>query len=119
VLAFASLALFVFTIPWEKTIYFPDLGTLSRFVGLAAFGLGALALFRGNGISVRPLPLYLLTAVLLILWMIATLMWTADRDASIAYLVTLTQLVAMSWLVWQQAKGEGRRRALLQAYVLG
>src|SRR5690606_4349367 len=84
-----------------------------------AFALGTLSIVRRNGLRVRSLPVFLVSLLLFVLWLAATMLWTLDVAASRTYVVTMIQLAAMSWLVWQHCQDDRRRRALLQAYVLG
>src|SRR5258706_4765735 len=45
-LAWALLCAFVFTIPWEKSVWVPAIGSIARFLGLIAFAAGALVAIR-------------------------------------------------------------------------
>ena len=45
-LAWALLYAFVFTIPWEKSVWVPAIGSIARFLGLVAFAAGAFAAIR-------------------------------------------------------------------------
>ena len=45
-IAWALLCLFVFTIPWEKSVLVPEIGTITRFLGIIAFAAGLVSAFR-------------------------------------------------------------------------
>src|ERR1700740_1413379 len=45
-IAFGSLWLLVFAMPWEDAITIPGFGTVVRLIGMVALGLGALAIFE-------------------------------------------------------------------------
>lgn len=118
-LALLALVLFIFTIPWEASLVLPRIGTASRLVGLAAFGLGLWSIIRRSGVTVRPLPLYLFAMTFWVLSLSLTMLWTLDVSAARAHVLTLFQLVAMCWLVWQLCRSDRHRSLLQQAYVLG
>jgi hypothetical protein len=47
--AWALLAFFVFTVPWEKSVWVPGVGTIARTAGMAAFAGGVVAaVVRGS-----------------------------------------------------------------------
>src|ERR1700681_1548012 len=72
-LAFASLWLLVFTIPWEDAITMSDFGTSARLIGTLTVGLGVLAIIERGRLR-RPAPghmimiLFVLLAAISYLW---------------------------------------------------
>src|SRR6266481_2922465 len=54
-LAFASVWLLVFAIPWEDAITIPGFGTSVRVIGMATVGLGFLAILERGKVR-RPTP---------------------------------------------------------------
>ncbi len=65
-LAWPLLALFVFTIPWEKAVWVPSIGSIAHLAGLAAFAAGmADALLRRD---LRRPNAALLLAAAFVLW---------------------------------------------------
>ena len=111
------LFLFVFSIPWEKSIEVPGFATLSHVLGILAFLTAAVAALRRG--SVRPPNLALLLAVCFVLWAGLTWFWSVDRSATIARAATFAELVAMVWLIWESCRDFPRQRQLMQAYVWG
>jgi O-antigen ligase len=117
-LAWALLCLFVLTIPWEKSVVIPWLGTVARVTGMLAFAAGVIAAVRHRS-TLRPPNLALVLAALFVLWSGATYLWSADREATVSRVVTFAQLLAMTWLVWESTRTEREQRQLLHAYVAG
>ncbi len=116
--AWVLLCLFVFTIPWEKTVWVPGLGTASRAIGIAAFGAAVAGAFR-NRKSLRQPNLALVLAALFVAWSAMTWLWSIDRAATLVRIGTFAQLLAMMWLVWESARTPAEQRQLLHAYVAG
>lgn len=118
-MAFATLWVFIFTIPWDDSVMLPGIGTASRFAGLLAFAVGAVAIGRKSGMAVRRPAAYLLPFALLCVWTVLSIQWAPDRGEGIGYAATIVQLFLMSWLVWQHCRDADDRARLMQAYVLG
>jgi O-antigen ligase len=115
--AFVLLWLFVFTIPSEKSLEIPGVGSVSRLAGIVAFA-GAAALLLVERKIRAPLPSHLaLTAFLC--WSAFTLYWSVQQAATLERIVTYAQLLALVWLVWQIARDAAQIDMLLSAYVLG
>ncbi len=115
--AWVLIALFVFTVPFEKTVQLDGFGTASRLLGLLAFLLGAAAVVRGRRIR-RP-NLVLTLAAVFAVWMASTRFWSIAPDATDSKALTFAQLLAMAWLVWEFARSGRRYTVLLGAYVAG
>lgn len=111
------LCLFVFSIPWEKSLWLPGVGTASRLLGGVALAAGALAAIRRK--SVRPPNLALVLAALFVLWVAATYRWSLAPDVTAARAWTFVQLLAMVWLIWDLCRSPGRPVQLMEAYVWG
>jgi O-antigen ligase len=115
--AWALLCLFVFSIPWEKSISAPGMGTFSHLLGVLAFGAAAAAAVQRG--SLRPPNLPLAFAVCFALWAGLTWFWSVDRPATLGRAATFAELVAMAWLIWDSCRDRLRQRQLIQAYVWG
>jgi O-antigen ligase len=115
--AWALLWLFVFSIPWEKTVAVPGVGTFARLLGLAAFAAGALAAIQRK--SLRKPNAVLLLAAAFVAWVCLTYIWTIDPLATLGRIRTFVQLLGMLWLIWDLCSGAARQRLLIQAYVWG
>lgn len=115
--AFAMLWVFVFAIPWELFVSFPGFGTIGRLLGVAAFGTGIMAVVLRW--RVRPLRGFHIVMLCYVAWVGLTLYWTVDPEGTAKQFRTHLQLALFAWLVWELADTTERRRALLQAYVLG
>ena len=115
--AWSLVCLFVFSIPWEKSIQVPGTGTLSHLVGILAFAAGAALAVRRR--SIRPFNLAMGFAALFVLWAALTFFWSLDRDATIMRATTFAELLAMLWLIWDECRSRDRQVRLMQSYVSG
>ena len=111
------LVLFVFTIPWEKSVWVPSIGSIAHFVGLAAFVAWVLASIRRLDLRRPNAALFL--AVAFVLWSALTYHWSYDRAATRLRVLTLAELLAMLWLIWDLCRGSERQLQLIGAYVSG
>lgn len=116
-IAWALLVVFVFSVPFEKALQLPAIGTASRLLGLLAFLAGAVALFQRGALR-APNAVFLLSA-LFTAWSGATVLWSLAPSASIARFLTFAQLLAMAWLVWELCRTAREQDWLLGAYVAG
>lgn len=115
--AWALLCAFVFTIPWEKSVWVPEVGSIARFLGILAFaaGLGSAMWNR----SLRRPNAMLLLAACFVAWSAVTWIWSVNPDATLRRARTFCELLAMSWLIWNSCRSRARQGHLLQAYVYG
>lgn len=115
--AFVFLWLFICSFPVEKSIEIPGLGYVSKVLGTLALGAGFLAVLIDGRIRVMT-RLHAVLA-LFVFWSVLTLRWTVDPDATALKTVTLVQLLAMVWLIWEFCGQERNVTQLMQAYVFG
>jgi O-antigen ligase len=113
----ALLCALVFSLPLEKALTVPGVGTISRAAGLAAFGAGALAVACRRAPR-RPNAALLLAAVF-VLWSGATFFWSVSPAVTAARFGTLAQLFAMFWLIWEVGRSEAAQAWLMRAYLAG
>jgi O-antigen ligase len=116
-LAFASLWLLVFAIPWEDAITIPGFGTSARLIGIAAVGLGVLAIIERGKVR-RPAAGHFLMALFALLAAISYL-WSLYPEGTLTEAFTYVQLFAMVWLIWELSPRAGEQIRLMQAYVFG
>ncbi|HYO83499.1 MAG TPA: O-antigen ligase family protein [Bryobacteraceae bacterium] len=112
-IAFALLLLLVFTMPWEKSVVLPGLGTLTRVLGVAAAVASLPHLKR-----LRP-NIVLIPATAYVLWSAATFLWSLDRTATTIRAVTLVQLLLMFCIALVLCDTPERTRLVLCAWVAG
>lgn len=115
--AWALLVLFVLSVPFEKTLQVPGIGTASRLLGLVAFVTGAGALFQRGSIR-GPNAVFILNAVFTA-WTGLTVLWSLAPSASVARFLTFAQLLAMAWLIWELCRTARQQDWLMGAYVAG
>jgi hypothetical protein len=114
-IAWALLCAFVFTIPWEKSVYVPGVGTFARLLGILAFVAG----FAANWRRWRAPNLALAPAAVFVLWSGLTWFWSLDPHATLMRTKTLVELLAMFWLIWATCRRPEQQRQLMTAYVAG
>lgn len=115
--AWVLLCLFVFTMPWEKGILIPGIGSIARAAGLVAFLAGAFAVSQRR--TLRSPNLVLILGALFVAWSAVTWLWSLDPAATLARSITLVQLFALLWLLWEFCRSPRRQRILLGVYVAG
>src|SRR5690349_16862342 len=116
-LAFASLWLFVFAIPWEDAITIGGFGTSARLVGVLAMGLGVFAIIERASLR-RPTAAHLMMFLFVILSAVSYL-WSLYPEGTLQQDLTYLQLLIMVWLIWELCPRNHQQRRLMQAYVLG
>ncbi len=116
-IAFGFLWLFIFTLPGEKVLQIPGIGTVSRLAGLIAIGAGALAIVEAKHFR-RPAPAHAAMAAFIV-WSAFTYSWSLAPDWTQEKVYTYFQLFAMAWLIWELGRDDREQRLLMQAYVLG
>lgn len=117
--AFWLLAAFVASIPSENGVTISGMGSLSKLIGILAFGTGVVALFRRNILSVRAPSFFLVSAVAFVFWETLSYYWSIVPGVTIGRTVTYAQLLVMVWLIWEYARTEWHRMILMQAFVVG
>lgn len=116
-LAFCSLWLLVFAIPWEDAITIPGFGTSVRAIGMVTMALGVLAIIE-NG-RIRRLAAGHFLLALFVLMAAVSYMWSFYPAGTLIQTFTYIQLLAMVWLIWELAARAQEQVRLMQAYVLG
>jgi O-antigen ligase len=120
-IAFWTLTLFLFTIPFENTIRIEGFGSFSRLFGFVAFAIGVLGLFRSRGqkLALRLPSLFIISTLAFTLWTGLSYYWTIDDSMTSFRLRTLVQLILMSLLMWEYIRTEQERFTVMQTFVLG
>ena len=115
--AWALLCLMVFSLPVEKAIQFPHLGTVSRLLGQAAFLVGAAAVVRRGRLRTPNAVLPL--ATVFVLWGGLSWVWSMARPDTVARFLTMAQLLGMLWLIWELCRTAAQQVRLIQAFTAG
>lgn len=115
--AFASLWVLIFCIPWEDEVSVGQGVAISHVAGAVASLLGALSAVVYWRIRRFHVIHYLLGA--LVAWMAVSYFWSLAPDATVVKAGSCLQLLFMVWLIWEFAATQKRQVALLSAYVLG
>lgn len=116
-LAFASLWLLSFAIPWEDAITIPEFGTSARLIGAIAFVLGLVAILEKGSIRRPQAGHFMMT--LFVLSAAATYVWSLYPEGTLTETLTYIQLLTLVWLIWEISPRAIDQRHLMQAYVLG
>jgi O-antigen ligase len=115
--AFFLLWFMVFSIPWQGIIVIPGLGTFTRFIGFAVFGIAVIYVIVKK--TIKEPPLFLVLITLFVIWSFITIIWSINQGATIQRIVTYMQLLAMVWLIWELCDSRREILIIMQAYVLG
>lgn len=116
-LAFASVWLLVFAIPWEDAITIPGFGTSVRLIGMSTVVLGLLAIVERGKIR-RPTPGHVVM-ILFVTMAALSYLWSLFPEGTLVQVFSYFQLLAMVWLIWELAPRARQQVHLMQAYVLG
>ena len=116
-LAGLALWLFLFSIPSEKSVEIPGLGTVSRLLGGAAMGIGLIAIAARGAFRI-PGPFHLAMS-LFVIWSAMTYQWSMMPEWTGERLITYAQLLAMALLIWEFCPREADVTRLMSAYVCG
>ena len=98
-LAFYSLWLFVFAIPWEYQVSVALVGTISRLFGALSAVTGLIAVCATG--RVRLPGSFQLLAATFFAWACMSFVWTFNPEWSLTRIETDCQLLVMIALVWQ------------------
>ena len=113
----ALLWVLVFSIPWEKSLMVPSVGTVTHLLGVLAVLAGVATVIQRRALR-RP-NLVLLLAAAFVVWNAMTLLWSYAPAAAEAKVLTLGQLLVMFWLIWELCATAASQTALMAAYVAG
>lgn len=117
VVAWPLVCALVISIPWEKSLWLPGVGTFTRLLGaLALLAVAAAVVARR---SIRRPNLALVLAFTFAAWEALTYAWSIARPATAERAATFLQLVLMLWLIWECVRTPARQVALVRAYVAG
>src|SRR6266850_8595734 len=116
-IAFGSLWLLVFAMPWEDAITISGFGTSVRLIGMVTLGLGVLAVVERGRVR-RPAPGHIVMALFVLLAALSYL-WSLYPEGTLVQAFSYIQLFAMVWLIWELAPRVREQMRLMQAYVLG
>jgi len=116
-LAFASLWLLVFAIPWEDAITISGFGTSARLIGVVTVVLGVIAILEKAAIR-RPAAGHF-AMLLFVTSAAASYLWSLYPEGTLTQTLTYLQLLMLVWLIWELSPRVEQQNRLLQAYVLG
>ncbi|HEV3421937.1 MAG TPA: O-antigen ligase family protein [Candidatus Acidoferrum sp.] len=116
-IAFGSLWLLVFAMPWEDAITISGFGTSVRLIGMVTLGLGALAVFERGKVR-KPAVGHVVMAMFVVLAVLSYL-WSLYPEGTLTEAFSYVQLFTMVWLIWELAPGVQEQMHLMRAYVLG
>src|SRR6266403_4487275 len=116
-IAFGSLWLLVFAMPWEDAITIPGFGTSVRLIGMVTLGLGALAILERG--KVRKPAIGHVVMALFVALAVLSYLWSLFPEGTLIEAFSYVQLFAMVWLIWELAPRVREQMRLMQAYVLG
>jgi O-antigen ligase len=116
-IVFLLLMVMVFQIPWEPLVILGAFGTLIHAIGLAAAGLGVIALVTSG--RIRSLPLLLWLMVIFVGFASLSIFWSQATFSPMSKIVTTVELLAFAWLIWEFTPDVVRLKLLMHSYVWG
>jgi O-antigen ligase len=116
-LTFLLSLVLIFLIPWEGAVKVANLGTATRLSGLFLVVLwGATVLITGQ---LRKPGLFQFLMMLMVLWYISSVFWSAEPNRTVNHLKTWVQLFIFAYIIWDLYTTKEAVLSGLQAYVLG
>jgi O-antigen ligase len=116
-IAFGSLWLLVFAMPWEDAITIPGFGTSVRLIGMVTLGLGALAILERG--KIRKPAIGHVVMALFVMLAVLSFLWSLYPEGTLIEAFSYIQLFTMVWLIWELASGVEEQMHLMRAYVFG
>jgi hypothetical protein len=116
-IAWPLLCALVFSIPWEKSILVPGVGTITRLGGLLVLAAAVAAAVERR--SVRPPNAALVLAGVFVAWASLTYFWSVAPSATAQRAQTFLQLAVMLGLIWDLCRTPEQQAWLMRAYVGG
>lgn len=116
-IAFGSLWLLVFAMPWEDAITIPGFGTSVRLIGMVTLGVGALAILERG--KVRKPAIGHVVMGLFVVLAVLSFLWSLYPEGTLIEAFSYIQLFTMVWLIWELAPGVPEQMHLMRAYVFG
>lgn len=115
-IAFFSVWVLVFSVPWENMIMVPGIGTISRAVGFPVVGIVVFATLYTQQIRWHPMH-----SVMLVFgaWASLSYFWSVHPEYSERAIFSFIQLFIMVWMIFQWATKARDVHILMSAYVSG
>lgn len=116
-IAYGGMWILIASIPLETTVLISGIGTLSRAIGLAVLVPAAAALL-GRGTTRRLIGAHGLMLAFTA-WVAGSYFWSLSPDRTLTQSVTMVQLAALVFLVWQFGRTRSEFMGLAGAFVFG
>jgi O-antigen ligase len=110
---------FVFTIPFEEIVTIPVIGSTTRLIGIVLLPIALVALIRDRRLALRMPMVFVVLALLFVIWNLATYFWSIAPAATFRQVFTYAQLFVFVWLVAEFCRERAKLLGLMQAFVLG
>lgn len=111
------MLLFVFSIPWENSLVFLNLGTVSKILGYVAFFMFFLKLSLKK--THKQLPSVFTVMVIFFVYALFSFIYSYDVDSTILKSFTMFQLLILVFLILELSDNINDYQNILLYYVLG
>ena len=112
-----GVCLLAFSTPLRQVVRLDGVGTLTKVVGVAVFPLAALEVVRRR--DIRPFLEVHALILLFACWAALSYFWSIDPETTFRQSLTIAQLVALVWLIWEFARHRGQLCWVLASFVAG
>jgi O-antigen ligase len=116
-IAYIVLCAFVILLPWGEDFLMLNGLVLATWIGIVLFGIATMRILVTR--QTRKPSLLHCWMLAFVGWIVLSILWTTDRDVTIARIGTYFQLLALVWLVWELVSSQELVQGLLQSYVIG
>ena len=111
------IAALMASVPLENSTVLPEIGSISRLIGLLA--AAAVLIDSVTGVEIRRLHAAHAPLALFVIWSAWTCFWSVDPELSTERFTTNLQLLILVWLIWQSVRDLRHLRIVLEGFVLG
>ncbi|MFA7744097.1 O-antigen ligase family protein [Salinicoccus roseus] len=111
------LYFFIFTVPFQKSIIIPYLGSLNKFVGFLLVITAIITVFSNK--NVKKIPFAFIMLFLFLILNISSLYWGASLSDGINKTILYIQLIFIFWTIYEFINTKNEAQNIMKAFVFG